>query len=308
MKNFAITIFIVLIVVTLGLYLVSFQVRETECCLVTRFGKPIRQMTGPRERYALPYFKWPFPIEQIHKFDSRMRVFTPEVEETRTAGGEPIIVNTYVVWRISEPLKFFNSVKTVKNAEDELLRSRIRNTQNNVIGRHYFSEFVNSDPAKIKFEDIQRDMLTELKAAVADAQYGIEIETVGIKQLKVSEEVSKEVFERMRAERNRRVEAITAQGEAEKIKIETQANSISDELIAAAEARAKVIRGKGDAQAAKYYKMLEADPALAAFLRDLEALQKMLEKRTTFVVPTDKEPFSLLKGMPNLGPVEQNKP
>lgn len=237
-----------------------------------------------------------------------MRVFTPEVEETRTAGGEPIIVNTYVVWKIAEPLKFFNSVKTVKNAEDELLRSRIRNTQNNVIGRHYFSEFVNSDPARIKFEDIQRDMLTELKAAVVDAEYGIEIETVGIKQLKVSEDVSKEVFERMRAERNQRAEAITAQGEAEKIKIETQANSISDELIAAAEARAKIIRGKGDAQAAKYYKMLEADPKLAAFLRDLEALQKMLEKRTTYVVPTDKEPFSLLKGMPDLKPAGLNNP
>ena len=274
MKNFAITIFIVLIVATLGLYLISFQVRETECCMVTTFGKPTDQKTEPGW-----YFKWPFPIQQVHKFDSRMRVFTPEVEETRTAGGEPIIVNTYVVWKIAEPLKFFNSVKTVKNAEDELLRSRIRNTQNNVIGRHYFSEFVNSDPARIKFEDIQRDMLTELKAAVVDAEYGIEIETVGIKQLKVSEDVSKEVFERMRAERNQRAEAITAQGEAEKIKIETQANSISDELIAAAEARAKIIRGKGDAQAAKYYKMLEADPKLAAFLRDLEALQKMLEKR-----------------------------
>jgi membrane protease subunit HflC len=303
MKNFAITIFILLIVATLGLYLISFQVRETECCMVTTFGKPTGQIIKPGW-----YFKWPFPIQQVHKFDSRMRVFTPEVEETRTAGGEPIIVNTYVVWKIAEPLKFFNSVKTVKNAEDELLRSRIRNTQNNVIGRHYFSEFVNSDPTKIKFEDIQRDMLTELKAAVADAEYGIEIETLGIKQLKVSEDVSKEVFERMRAERNQRAEAITAQGEAEKIKIETQANSISDELIAAAEARAKIIRGKGDAQAAKYYKMLEADPKLAAFLRDLEALQKMLEKRTTYVVPTDKEPFSLLKGMPDLKPVEENNP
>lgn len=299
MRNFAITIFVVLIVATLGLYLISFQVRETECCMVTTFGKPTDQKTEPGW-----YFKWPFPIQQVHKFDSRMRIFTPEVEETRTAGGEPIIVNTYVVWRIAEPLKFFNSVKTVKNAEDELLRSRIRNTQNNVIGRHYFSEFVNSDPSRIKFEDIQRDMLSELKTAVADAEYGIEIETVGIKQLKVSEDVSKEVFERMRAERNQRAEAISAQGEAERIKIETQANSISDELDAAAEARAKIIRGKGDAQAAKYYKMLEADPELAAFLRDLEALKKMLEKRTTYVVPTDKEPFRLLKGMPELKPVE----
>ena len=83
--------------------------------LVTRFGEPVRQYQGPRKDMALPYFKWPFPIEQIHKFDSRMRVFSVEVEETRTASGDPIIVETYVIWRISEPLKFFNSIKTVKN-------------------------------------------------------------------------------------------------------------------------------------------------------------------------------------------------
>ena len=299
MKNIAITIFIVLIVVTLGLYLISFQVRETESCMVTTFGKPTRQIIDPGW-----YFKWPFPIQQVHKFDSRMRVFTVEVEETRTASGDPIIVNTYVVWRISEPLKFFNTIKTVKNAEDELLRSRIRNTQNNVIGRYSFSEFVNSDPTKIKFKDIQKDMLSALQGAVASADYGIEIKAMGIKQLKVSEDVTKEVFERMRAERGRRAADIIATGDSEAVRIETEARTISDELVAVADARAKEIRGEGDARAAQYYKMLDEDPELAGFLRDLEALQKMLETNTTFVVPTDREPFSLLKGIPELKPAE----
>ena len=299
MKNVAITIFVVLIVVTLVLYLVSFQVRETESCMVTTFGKPTSQIIDPGW-----YFKWPFPIQQVYKFDSRMRVFTVEVEETRTSSGDPIIVNTYVVWRISEPLKFFNSIKTVKNAEDELLRSRIRNTQNNVIGRYSFSEFVNSDPTKIKFKEIQDDMLTALQEAVASADYGIEIKTMGIKQLKVSKDVTKGVFERMRAERGRRAADIIAQGDSEAVSIETEARTISDELVAVADARAKKIRGDGDAKAAQYYEMLDEDPELAGFLRDLEALQIMLETNTTFVVPTDREPFSLLKGMPNLKPKE----
>ena len=299
MKNVAVSIFVVLIVVTLGLYLVSFQVRETESCMVTTFGKPTDQKTDPGW-----YFKWPFPIQQVHKFDSRMRVFTVEVEETRTASGDPIIVNTYVVWRISEPLKFFNSIKTVKNAEDELLRSRIRNTQNNVIGRYSFSEFVNSDPAKIKFKEIQDDMLSALQEAVASADYGIEIKTMGIKQLKVSQDVTKGVFERMRAERSRRAADIISEGNSAAVWIETEAKTIGDELVAVADARAKKIRGDGDAKAAQYYKMLDEDPELAGFLRNLEALQKMLETNTTFVVPTDKEPFSYLKEMPNLKPKE----
>lgn len=303
MKNIAITIFTVLIVVTLGLYLFSFQVRETESYLVTTFGRPTRQITEPGWK-----FRWPVPIQRVHKFDSRMRIFAVEAEETPTAGGEPIIVNTYVVWRISEPLQFFNAVKTVKKAEDELLRSRIRNTQNNVIGRHYFSEFVNSDPSKIKFEAIQNEMLADLRQAVADANYGIEIKTLGIKQLKISEEVSKEVFKRMSAERQRRTEAITSQGTAEATKIKIEAKSKSDELVAAAKARAMVIRGQGDAEAAKHYKKLEADPELAMLLRSFEALQKILEKRTTYVVPTDIDPFKLLKEMPDLKPFEPNEP
>ena len=66
--------------------------------------------------------------------------------------------------------------------------------------------------------------------------------------------------------------------------------------------------GQGDAEAAKHYKKLEADPELAMFLRNREALKKILGSRTTFVVPTDVGPFTLLKGMPELKPVEPNEP
>ncbi len=301
MKNIAIAIFVTLIIITLGLYLFSFQVRETETCLKTTFGKATieDEITEPGWK-----FKWPFPIQQVHRFDSRMRTYEVESEETTTAGGDPIIVSTYVVWKIARPLEFFNATKTVKRAQEEILHSRIRNTQNNVIGRHYFSEFVNSDPSKIAFEEIQNEMLETLQKDIADVKCGIEIVALGIKQLKVSEEVSKEVFERMRAERTRRAEVITSRGKGEAIKIETDAKSKANELITAAEARATAIRGKGDAEAAKHYERLEADPELAMLLRDIEALQKILESRTTFVTPTDIRPFDLLKGLPELKPAE----
>lgn len=295
MKNAAITILVVLIVAVLGLYLVSFQVREIESSLVTTFGKPTREITEPGW-----YFKWPAPIQRVYKFDSRMRIFEAEMGETTTKGAIPIIINTYVVWKIAEPLKFFNSVGTTKDAESKL-RNQLGDTQNKVIGRHYFSELVNSDPAKIRFEQIQAEMLADLYDVVKD-HYGIEIRTVGIKQLKISEEVTKDVFERMRAERTRRTQAIIAQGNAEAIKIKTDADSKKTELLAAAEARAKAIKGQGDAEAAKYYKMLEADPELAMFLRDVEALKKILQERSTVVLSADTEPFKLLKQMPRLEP------
>jgi membrane protease subunit HflC len=211
-----------------------------------------------------------------------------------------MIVNTYVVWRIAEPLQFLNAVGTVQKAENKLL-SQINDTQNRVIGRHSFGEFVNSDPNKIRFEEIQAEMLDDLKTPVRNA-YGIEVKTLGIKQLKISKDVTRDVFERMKAERNRRTEATIAQGNAEATKVRTDADAKKTELLAAAEARAKAIQGQGDAEAAQYYQMLEEDPEFAIFLRNLEALKKTLSERSTLLIPADSEPFKYLKEIPSLEP------
>ena len=301
MKNLPVTILILFVVAVMGLYFVSFQVRETESALVTTFGKPTREITEPGW-----YFKWPAPIQRVYKFDSRMRVFEADIAETTTKAAVPIIINTFIVWKIAEPLEFFNAVGTVREAENKLL-SRISDTQNKVVGQHSFGEFVNSDPTKIKFKQIEEEMLTDLKQAVR-ADYGIEIKTFGIKQLKVSRDVSEAVFERMRAERNRKTEATITEGNAEATKIKADADSKKTELLAAAEARAKAIRGEGDAEAAKYYKMLEEDPDFAMFLRNIDAIKEILKERSTIVFSADTEPFNLLRRMPDIKPGEHKEP
>lgn len=295
MKNIVITIFIALVVIVMGLYLIAFQVRETESALVTRFGKPVRTITEPKL-----CFKLPAPIERVHKFDSRMHVFEADLGETNTKGAVPIIVNTYVVWRIVEPLKFLNSVGTVKEAEVKLY-SQITDTQNRVIGQHSFGEFVNSDPAKIKFKEIEAEMLADLEQTLSN-EYGIEIKTLGIKQLKVNKVVTVKVFERMKAARNLRTKATISEGEGQATRIKGEANYKKSVLRTTAEARALAIRGQGDAEAAKHYKMLEEDPELAMFLRNIESLEKMLKERSTLVIRADSEPFKLLKGVPSLKP------
>jgi membrane protease subunit HflC len=296
MKNLAIPILVAVIFVVMVVYLVTFQVRETESAFVTRFGKPVREITKPGL-----YVKWPTPIEQVNKFDSRLRVLEAgQLSETTTKGAVPIILNTYVVWRIAEPLKFRNAYKTIANAERQL-SSQVSDTQNRIVGQHTFSEFVNSDPKLVKFDQIQTDMLMDLKASALQ-DFGIEIKSLGVRQLKVNEEVTKNVFERMKAERQRRTQATISEGDAEATKIKTEANKQKEVLLAAAEARAKIIRGQGDAEAAKYYEKLQEDPQLAMFLRDLEALQTTLKERATVVIPADAAPFRLLREMPALTP------
>ncbi len=297
MKNIAITIFIALVIIVMGLYLISFQVRETESALVTRFGKPVRTITEPKL-----CFKLPAPIERVHRFDSRMHVFEADPSETTTKGAVPIIVNTYIVWKIAEPLKFLNAVGTVREAEKKLY-SQITDTQNRVIGQHSFGEFVNSDPDKIQFKTIEEEMLADLEQTLSD-EYGIEIKTLGIKQLKINKDVTVKVFERMKAARSRRTKATISEGEGQATRIRSDADFKKSVLLNTAEARALAIRGQGDAEAAQYYIMLEEDPELAMFLRNIQSVPKILKDRSTLVIPAEG-PFKILKEAPSLKPKQQ---
>ena len=293
MKNIAVVILVVLIVAVLLLYLVSFQVRQTESALILTFGRTTGQIQKPGWNW-----KWPAPIQTLVVYDTRPTLLEGVEEETTTKGGEPIIVQTYVIWRIADAKQFREAVRDTDGAE-KLLKSRLRDAQNRVIGKHYFSEFVNTDRSQIKFGDIESEMASVIGEPVRQA-YGIKVDSVGIQMLKVSEKVTADVFARMRADRNRKTEATRAQGNAEAMRIKSDADSKVTELMAAAEARAKAIRGSGDAEAAQYYKMLEADPEFAMFLREIETLKKTLRERATVVLPADAEPFKLLRQMPQI--------
>ncbi len=295
MKSIWTIVFILVVVGILALSAVSFQVRETETVIVTRFGEPVRPITEPGFK-----IKYPAPIEVVHRFDSRCRLFEATTRETPTAGGEPIIVQSYLIWRIQEPEKFLVSVKDVQNAEDKI-KSQLQDAQNSVIGRHYFSEFVNTDPEKIQFEQIENEITAMIQDEALE-KYGIEIRAVGIKRLKISKEVTEKVFERMKADRNRKTQSILAEGNAEAERIKSDAEAKQKELLAVADSQAKAIRGAGDAEAARYYKMLEADPELAIFLRNIEALKEILKERSTIILGVETEPVKYLKSIPDIQP------
>lgn len=292
MKNLSVIILVVVIAAVLGMYLFSFQVSETEVAVVTTFGKPVDKTIKPGL-----HPKWPAPIQKVHKFDSRVRLYATQLEETTTRGGVPITVSNYVLWRIDDPLSFLKTVGSEEDAKDQLYPA-LRNTRNSVIGEYYFSQFVNSDPDKIEFDQIEKKMVDSLRE-YALSEYGIRIEAVGIKQIGVSEKVTQAVFERMRAERESKSTAIHSEGTAKAAQITSDAERKRDMLLSIAEGEAAVIRGKGDAEAAQYYKMLEADPEFAMFLRDMEALRKILKERTTIILD---DPIKFLNKIPDIEP------
>ncbi|NIA17303.1 MAG: hypothetical protein GWO86_03035 [Planctomycetes bacterium] len=297
MRNIAVIGLVVVILAVLLLSFISFQVSETQCALVMTFGEPKKEITTPGWNW-----RWPAPIQTVVKYDARPRVYEGVMEETSTKGGEPIIVATYIVWKIDQPRKFREAVRDEAGVR-KALKGRLRDAQSKVIGRHYFNDFVNTDPAKIKFREIERQMLDYLAEPVRQA-YGIEITAVGIKRLKISDKVTTDVFARMSADRKRRTDLTIAQGKTEAMKIRTDTDAKRTELLASADAQAKAIRGSGDAEAAQYYKLLKEDPEFAMFLREIEALKKILKERATVVLPADAEPFRLLKEMPDITPAK----
>ena len=173
MKNVSILVFIVLIVLVLILCSVSFQVRETESALVTRFGEVSRTISNA------PGFYWklPRPIESVRKFDSRNKLFLGELTETTTRGADNILVRSYIVWKIAEPQTYLESVKNESGANFHL-KGLLANVQNTEVAQHYFSEFVNSDANKIQLATIENNMYESLKTE-ALKNFGIGIEVVG---------------------------------------------------------------------------------------------------------------------------------
>ena len=109
---------ILLAVVIVGLlitYSMALQVSEGTNAVVTRFGKPVREVTEPGL-----HWKAPVPVEQSHVIDMRKRLFNTPYTATLTRDRKNVIILTYVVWRVEQPLLFLQSVGTPETAEDKL--------------------------------------------------------------------------------------------------------------------------------------------------------------------------------------------
>ncbi|MBO5822011.1 MAG: protease modulator HflC [Lentisphaeria bacterium] len=266
----------------------SFQLNQTEVAVVTTFGRP-----AVVENPGL-HFRWPFPFQKVYRFDKRIRCFegsSGKLEETATRDGHNILAGIYVDYRIGNPEVFFKQLKDIPNAE-EVLNNLMRSEKNSAFGLYNFNQIVNTDPAKLKLNEIQTQIKNNLIAQTG--KFGIDIVGVGINSLGVPKTITEKVFDRMVAERKQFADKSIAEGKSKAREIRIQADRDRTIAIAEAEAAAQRIRAEGDAKAAESYKTFSKDPELAEFLRKLEALRVILQGRTTVVFDTNVPPFDLL--------------
>ncbi len=287
------SIFSIMVAAIVGIILlltaITFQVRFGEVAVVTTFDKPTRSITE-----AGLYFKFPFPVQKVRKFDARLQVFDGRIEETFTKDAKNIIVLGTVAWRIKDPLKFLTSLGNFYEAQKNL-EGLVRSYQNAIIGTYPLSSFISTDREKMKFDQIEEDILRPV-AKESYERYGIEIAFFKIKRLLLPEAVTEKVFERMREERKKLSRKYRAEGEAEAIRIRAMADSEKEKIVVRAESQGRIIKGQADAEAAKYYEVFKENEEFAIFLKKLEALEQTLKQKSTVILDTRTPPFDLLEG------------
>ena len=275
------------LVIIFGFMLFTFQVRQTKVAIKTRFGKAGEASIGPGFHLRLPW-----PVNEVYKFDNRIQNSEWTFEETGTKEGKPILVKVFVTWKIKEPLKFYNSFSGDLAEANEVLEGKVRSAQNAVIGMYAFNNLVTTNEEDLKLDAIEADMRDRVDT---DSEGdGIEIKMVGIKRLGIPESVTGAVFERMKAERQARIQEIEAEGERQAKTIKAEADLKANEILAEAEAQAIQIRGEAEAQAAKYFEVFKKNPELANFLFNQKALEGLLEDNATLILDPKTPPFNLL--------------
>ena len=300
MKKNAITIIIAaVLLVIFVLLLFTFQVRQSEDVVVSTFLKPTETITN-----AGLYVKWPWPIQSINRFDQRVQTFADIPSETLTADSTMLLVNVFVGWRISDAREFLPKFRDGSvPAAQRLLENMLRSAKAAVVGKHDLSDFVNSDPAQLKFNDIEKEIQAAVETELAKNNYGISIEFLGIKKLGLPENVTQSVFDRMKAERTKLIIKAQVEGEAEASKIRSAAERQAGDVVTYAQGEATRIEGRGEAEAAKMLGVFQQNPQLAVFQLQLEAL-KTLNSKSTLIFDERWSPFSIFMNLPTNAPAK----
>lgn len=278
-----------LLIVMFVCLLFFYQVRTTEVAVVTRFGKISRTPETAGIQWRLPW-----PIENVYKFENRLQNFERKFETSLTADSKTLLATIFVGWRIADPQQFLSRFDGDTTKAEAALENVVRNAKNGVIGNHPFGDFISPDATKVKLEQIEKEMLEQIQKTARD-KFGIDVQICGIKQLGLPENVTGDVFKRMKAERERLVKKYTAEGEARALEIKSDANLKKEQLLASARGQAERIKGQAEAVASEAYRKLEQDPELAKFYFELRALEASLQKNSTIIADPNTPPFNLLR-------------
>jgi membrane protease subunit HflC len=278
MRNTPVAAFVA--AVAIGLFILvnsAFVVRESQSAIVLRFGDPQTQHTRAGLKFKMPF------VENHVYIDRRNRELDQDAIEVIVANQERLLVDAFARYRIADPLRFYQSVRS-EEAGDDRLKTQMSQTVQRVLGEATVDDIVSGKRAELMHR------IRELLGASA-RQLGIEIIDVKIRRADLPPQNSQAVFQRMITERSQLAQQIRAQGNEEAQKITAQADREATEIRSKATEESEKIRGRADAErnavfAAAYGK----DPEFFAFYRSLLAYEEALRKGdSTILLSPDSE-------------------
>jgi|CXWL01.1.fsa_nt_gi membrane protease subunit HflC len=290
MKFFSIGVVIVFV----GLFALlnsAFIVNQTEQALVLEFGKPVRVVKD-----AGLNFKTPF-VQNVEYFDKRLLDFDANPNEVIASDQKRLIVDAFVRYRITDPLRFKQTVgneMTMRSRLNSILESSLRQ----VLGSVPLSAVLSEKRSAI-MGDIRN--LVNLQAMGAKVEggadnitkggFGIEVVDVRIKRADLPPANSDGIYKRMQTEREREAKEFRAKGSEDAQKIRSQADKERTIIIAEAKKKAEITRGEGDGTATKIFAdSFGKDQEFFQFYRSMQAYKKTLDKKdTTIMMSPDNE-------------------
>jgi len=274
-----------LVIIVLGLivfFTTVFTVDERQQVVILQFGDPIRTITEPGL-----HFKLPVPFQNIVRFDDRLLEYDVSPEEVLSKDKKSLIVDNYVRWKITNPLVFLQTVQAIPTAitrMDDIIYSELRRE----LGTHNMTEIITETREEIM------EKVTKNSDKATD-QYGIEVVDVRIKRVDLPKENEQSIYARMEAERNRQANKFRSEGDEEAQKIRASTEKDKTIILAVAYKESQEIRGLGEAQALEIYaKTFNKDVDFYEFLRTLETYKKVIDDKTTLVLPADSKLFKML--------------
>lgn len=284
---------IMLVAVALGLAWLStalFTVDQTEHAIVTRFGRPLDGIRGPGL-----HVKAPWPVDGVVRVDARLLVFDNEPIEMLTADKKNLLLDSFIAWRVADPLLFSQTVKTRLEAEARLLDIAAAEL-GAAVGGEPMDAFISTTPGRVQLAEIAA-RVGRAVGEVARRSFGIEVADLQINGVFLPAQNRASVIDRMRAERARIATRYRSEGEEEALKIKAETTVERDRLLAEARAEAEAIRGAGEAQALRLFAEAYAeDPGFFRFLRQLQAYEQIIDQQTTIFLEANSPLLRALQG------------
>jgi len=255
-----------------------YTVNQAEQAIVLQFGRPVRLVKDPGLKMKIPF------IQKVVFYDARLLNLDPPAQEVVLNDKKRLDVDSFTRYRIVDPLKFYQTVRTEAQAQSKLAEI-VNSSVRKILGRITLPELLSQ-----KRTQIMNDISAAVK--VDAAQIGVKVADVRIRRADLPVEVLQAINARMKTEREREAKEFRAQGSQEAQRIRASADKEKTIILANADKRAQIIRGQGDEQAiAIWNKAAGQDSEFFAFYRSLEAYKNALGNDSTAMVLSPESDF-----------------